>query len=435
MVNAIRHSLFAIHHLGSSLDMPAATGRAQRWYILALLFFATAISYIDRQVLAVVAPVLRDELGISNSEYARIVFSFLLAYTVMQAATGWLVDRLGTRNGLAVLMVWWSTAAMLHAFGRGVLSFAIFRFLLGVGQAGSWAASVRAVSEWFPQTRRAFANSVWGTGVSVGSAVAVPLVAGISIAYGWRHAFVVTGAAGFVWTGLWPAGYRRPAPAEAASVDGAVAADVPIPYWSLLGSRNVWALVLARVFADPVVWFYSAWVPEFLARTAGFSMADIGRYAWIPFVAYGAGILLGGMLSDLLCRSGRAVVSARLIVMRAGVLFMTAGVAAAIPVHIAVTLGAISLAVLGFGLWAPNMMTLCSETAPGGRVGSVTGLSGVGAGVGGMISTLLTGWALDHVGYAPIFVAAGVSPLLAFAILYFVLDTAQLPTPQLQTPK
>ncbi len=403
--------------------MPAERSVArERWAILALLFSATAISYIDRQALSVLAPVLRDDLGISNSDYARIVFSFLLAYTIMQAATGWLVDRLGTRNGLAVLMVWWSTAAMLHALGRGVLSFAIYRFMLGVGQAGSWAACVRAVSEWFPQERRAFANSIWGTGVSVGSAVAVPIVAALSITYGWRAAFAVTAAMGLAWTVLWLRMYHVPQLATLALRSDGDTRESAIPYRALLASRSVWALTLARVFADPVVWFYSAWVPEFLARRAGFSMADIGRYAWIPFAAYGAGILLGGILSDLLCRTGRPVVSARLTIMAAGVLCMVTGVIAAMPLHVAVTLAAISIAVFGFGLWAPNMMTLCGETAPRGRIGSVTGLSGVGAGVGGMISTLGTGWAVDRVGYGPVFLTAGISPIVAFSLLYLLLN-------------
>jgi ACS family hexuronate transporter-like MFS transporter len=383
---------------------------------------ATTISYIDRQALAVAAPVLRDELRMSNFDYARIVFSFLMAYTVMQAVTGWMVDRLGTRNGFALLMVWWSTAAMLHALGRGVLSFSIYRILLGAGQAGSWAASVRAVSEWFPQQRRAFANSVWGLGVSLGSAVAVPLVAAITMAFGWRMAFVATGAIGLVWTALWMASYRATA---IAADPGEVVRDEPgIPYRSLLACRSIWALMLARVFADPVVWFYNAWVPEFLARTGGFSMADIGRYGWIPFAAYGTGILSGGIVSDLLHRRGRPVVTARLAVMRVGVLLMTAGVFAAVPLHIAIALAAISLAVFGFGLWAPNMMTLCGEIAPRGRVGTVTGLSGVGAGVGGMLYTLFTGWTLDKFGYPPVFVTAGVLPLVAFSILYFLLDTS-----------
>jgi ACS family hexuronate transporter-like MFS transporter len=398
----------------------------QRWSIVALLFFATAISYVDRQALSVLAPMLRDELSLSNADYARIVFTFLLAYTIMQPVTGSLVDRLGTRKGLAVLMVWWSTAAMLHGLGRGTLSLAIYRFMLGVGQAGSWSACVRAVSEWFPPERRAFANSAWGTGVSVGSAAAVPLVAGLSIAYGWQVAFIATGAIGLAWTAAWLAAYRGPDPVATVAHGGTGDVCAPAPYGALLHSKSVWALVLARVFADPVVWFYSAWVPEFLARTAGFSMGDIGRYAWIPFVAYGVGILLGGMMSDSLCRRGRPAVRARLTVMRAGGLFMTSGVAAAFPLHVALTLTAISVAVFGFGLWAPNMMTLCGETAPNGRIGAVTGLSGLGAGVGGMIFTLGTGWAIDRVGYAPLFVAAGVSPLIALTLLHTLLDTRRV---------
>lgn len=389
----------------------------QARYVLALLFLATAISYINRQALAVVAPVLRDELDLSNLDYAWIVFWFLLAYTAMQPATGWLVDRLGTRRGFALLMVWWSMATVLHAFGRGVLSFSLYRVMLGAGQAGSWGASVRAVTEWFPRDRRGAANSVWATGVSAGSALAVPLVAGIVVMVGWRTAFAVTGAFGIVWTLLWLASYQPPVDSResGAGVHGSADPDTR-GYREVLFSRPVWALVAARIFADPVVWFYNAWVPEFLVRQGGYTMAEVGRYGWIPFAVYGVGILLGGVLSDCLCRRGHPTLRARLRVMGAGVLCMSAGILAAFPVSMAVALGAISLAVFGFGLWGPNMMTLCGEVAPSGRVASVTGLTGAGAGTGGMLFTLFTGWTVDRVGYAPVFLAAGLAPVAAFAI-------------------
>jgi MFS transporter, ACS family, hexuronate transporter len=401
-----------------------------RWYIVALVFAATAVSYIQRQTLSVVAPILRDELAISNFGYARIVFSFLLAYTIMQPVTGWLIDRAGTRVGFALVLGWWSIAATLHAFAQGVVSFSVCRFLLGMGQAGSWAASVRAVSEWFPPAQRGFANGIWGAGTSVGTIVAVPLVAWTTVTFGWRIAFVLTGCMGIGWLGLWLTFYGRLAatiaPAGGDIARGvASAAERPVmrtSYRSLLRSRSVWALVGARLFADPIQWFYNAWIPEYLARTAGFSMADIGRFAWIPFVANGVGIVAGGMASDRLCRRGRDVISARLHVMLAGMLLMAAGVIAAAPIPVAASVTAICVAVFGFGLWAPNMMSLCADAFPPDRVGSVTGLSGIGAGVGGMAYTLFTGWALDRFGYAPVFATAGVFPLIAFAVLYVLLD-------------
>ena len=405
-----------------------------RWYVVALLFAATTISYIDRQNLTVVAPILRDELGISNSGYAQILTAFLLAYTIMQAVTGWLIDKLGTRNGFAVIMLWWSVAAMLHAFGDSVVSFSIYRLLLGAGEAGSWAACVKAVSEWFPNKERGIANALWGVGTSAGLVVSVPVVAWIALVLGWQYSFILTGLLGLIWLFIWMRFYRLPeehpaiTDAELKYIQSgrhAISAEhatTKIPYFTLLKSRNVWAVILARALADPCTWFYHFWIPEFLKRTAGFSLADIGKYAWIPFLTQGIGILLGGFLSDWLYRRGMKVIPARFTVMFTGMLCMFAGCLAAFQFNIVIIFVAISTATFGFGLWAPNMMTLCGEAFPRHIVGSVTGLSGMGAGFGGMIFTLLTGWTLDNFGYSPVFIAVAILPILAVFVLYFLFD-------------
>lgn len=400
-----------------------------RWVIVALLFAATAISYIDRQTLSIVAPVLREELEISNVGYAQILSAFLFAYTIMQAATGWLIDRVGTRKGFAIIMAWWSVAAILHAFGDGVVSFAIYRFLLGAGEAGSWAACVKAVSEWFPPKERGFANSLWAAGVSAGQVLSVPLVVWITVTMDWRYSFIVTGLFGFVWLLAWLRIYRKPdrLPGEIAlSADDfrqrQNAGHVErIPYLSLLRSRNVWAIFLARVLADPCIWFYNYWIPEYL-KSVGYSMVDIGKYGWIPFLTMGIGILMGGVLSDFLCRTGMRAVPARFAVMAVGASLMVPGVLAAFELPAGMIFLAISVATLGFGLWAPNMMTLHADAFPNQVVGSVTGLSGVGAGLGGIAFTMWTGWMVDNFGFGPVFAAAGIIPLLAFAVLYLLFD-------------
>jgi len=399
-----------------------------RWVIVALLFAATAISYVDRQVLTVLAPTLRDTLGITNTGYASILSAFLVAYTFMQPVTGWLIDRIGTRMGFALIMAWWSVAAMLHTLGNSVTSFAAFRFLLGAGEAGSWSACVRAVSEWFPRKERGFANGLWGAGVSAGLVISIPAIAWINLTLGWRWAFILTGAAGFSWLLLWLWLYRLPQQHPAVmeeerryiTEDAAAssAQTVRVPYLSLLRSRNVWAVVLARMLADPWVWFYYFWIPEYLTRKAGFTPAQIGKYAWIPFLVQGIGVLLGGTLSDALYRRGMRIVPARLTVMLLGMLLMLPGIAAAFPLNIIVIFIGISAAMFGFGLWAPNMMSLCADAFPRNAVGSVVGLSGMGAGVGATVFTMMTGWTLDHFGYAPVFVAAGTIPLLAFLVLF-----------------
>ncbi|MGH8168427.1 MAG: MFS transporter, partial [Woeseiaceae bacterium] len=396
-----------------------------RWAIVALLFAATAISYIDRQTLSIVAPVLREDLGISNVGYAQILSAFLFAYTIMQAATGWLIDRLGTRKGFTIIMAWWSVAAILHAFGDGVVSFAIYRFLLGAGEAGSWAACVKAVSEWFPPRERGFANSLWAAGVSAGQVLSVPLVAWITVTMDWRYSFIVTGLFGFVWLLAWLKIYRQPDRLAGEKVlpgddlrqrqDAGLAER--IPYLSLLRSRNVWAIFLARVLADPCIWFYNYWIPEYL-KSVGYSMVEIGKYGWIPFLTMGIGILAGGVLSDFLCRSGTRTVPARFAVMAVGALLMVPGMVAAFELPAGTIFLAISVATLGFGLWAPNMMTLHADAFPNQVVGSVTGLGGVGAGLGGIAFTMWTGWMVDNFGFGPVFVAVGIIPVLAFAVLY-----------------
>jgi MFS transporter, ACS family, hexuronate transporter len=403
-----------------------------RWVIVLLLFAATAISYVDRQVLTVLAPTLRDQLQITNTEYASILTAFLLAYTFMQPITGWLIDRIGTRMGFALIMAWWSVAAGLHAFANSVASFAICRFLLGAGEAGSWSACVKAVSEWFPRKERGFATGLWSAGVSAGLVLSVPIVAWINLTLGWRWAFILTGLVGLVWLVAWLWLYRLPRVHPAITdeelrhiSDDTAASHEHIkrtPYLSLLRSRNVWAVIAARVLADPWVWFYYFWIPEYLTRSAGFTAADIGKYAWIPFAAQGVGIVLGGAFSDVLCRQGMSVIASRLTVMLMGMLLMTAGILAAFDLGITIIFAGISTAMLGFGLWAPNMMSLCADAFPRDSVGSVVGLGGMGAGAGGMVFTMATGWTLDTYGYAPVFIAAGAIPLLAFAVLFTLLE-------------
>ena len=213
-----------------------------RWTVVALLFAATAISYVDRQVLTVLAPTLRDDLGISNTGYASILTAFLLAYTFMQPVTGWLIDRIGTRLGFALIMGWWSAAAILHAFGTSVATFAACRFLLGMGEAGSWAACVKAVSEWFPRRERGLATGLWSSGVATGLVVSVPIVAWISLTLGWQWAFILTGLSGFAWLAVWLWIYRVPSAQETTEP----ADTARVPYLSLLRSRNVCYMEIGR---------------------------------------------------------------------------------------------------------------------------------------------------------------------------------------------
>lgn len=399
-----------------------------------MLTLAMVISYVHRQSLSVVAPVVRDELGITNTGYSEILSGFLIAYTLMQAVTGWMVDRLGTRRGYAVVMLWWSLASALHSIANSVTSFTVLRFLLGAGQAGSWGASVKAVREWFPRSQRGFANGIWGAGTSLGLVATVPLVASLTLWIGWRGSFVLTALLGILWLIPWWLLYRPPADhplithQELKFIESEPEESLskPVPFLTVLRWRGVWAVILARFFADPNAWFYHFWLPEYLNREGGLSLGQIGEVGWIPALTQTVGIVLGGYLSDRLFRGGRGLKQARLRIMLLGMCLMTAGLIAVFPLPLSIIFSGISLATFGFGLWAPNMMSICGEAFPRSAVGSVTGLSGFGAGLGGTTYTLLIGFLVDNAGYSPVFLLVGATPLLAFAILYLLLPQQEM---------
>lgn len=397
-----------------------------RWWIAGLLFLATLINYVDRQCLSVLAPVLRDEFAMSNTDYARVVSAFMLAYIIGQTASGRLMDWLGTRAGFALCMIWWSAAAMLHGLARSALHLGVFRFLLGLAQAGNWPGGVKAVSEWFPLRERAFAVGLFNSGSTMGAMVAPPLVAALALAFGWRPAFMITGATGFLWLVAWLAIYRAPerhpwlSPQEFELIQSGRAATTAarsVRWVSLLRQKPVWGLVLGRMLADPVWWFYVFWLPEYLKRERQFSLAMIGYFAWIPFLAAVLGCLAGGAVSGRLVQRGYDTIRARKAVMLACALLMMSGIPAVTVPGAWAAIALISVATFAYQAWGSNILTLPADLFPPAVVASVSGLSGTGAATGGMAFTLLTGYLVDRFSYAPVFVAAGLMPLAAFAIV------------------
>lgn len=397
-----------------------------RWWIAGLLFLATVINYVDRQCLSVLAPVLRDEFGMTNAGYSRVVSAFMLAYLIMQTGSGRLMDWLGTKAGFALCIIWWSVAAMLHAAARSAAQLGLLRFLLGLGEAGNWPGAVKAISEWFPTRERAFAIGLFNSGSTVGATVAPPLVAWLALGYGWRNAFLITGSLGFLWLVLWLALYQRPEqhrwlrPAELELIrrgqeDERVGER--IRWRSLFGYRQVWGLVLGRFVADPVWWFYVFWLPEYLKRERDFSLAMIGYFAWIPFLAADIGNLAGGAVSGLLVKRGVSVLRARKSVMLGCAVLMMAGIPAVLVREAWIAVGLISLVTLAYSAWAANILTLPADLFPPEIVASVSGLSGTGAAAGGMLFTLITGYVVDRFSYVPVFTAAGLMPLASFAII------------------
>jgi ACS family hexuronate transporter-like MFS transporter len=407
--------------------------RGLRWWIIGLVFLATLINYIDRLTLSVLAPVITKDLGLSNTAFGGIVAWFLLAYTISQSVSGKLYDRIGTRLGFMVSIVVWSVAAMAHAFARGVASLSVCRFVLGLGEAGNWPGAAKAIAEWFPIRQRAFAMAIFNSGAALGSVVAPPLIVFLQIKYGWQTTFIVTGTLGFIWLALWWLFYQTPdqhpwltdreyhAIREGQRFAGArerVAETGDAPRWrDLLRYRQVWAIVLARFLTDPVWWLYITWLPLYLANARGFSLIEIGLFAWVPYVAADAGSLLGGWLSGFLIARGWTVDRARKAVIVVAALLMPAGVVAAFVTDPMVALALIGVVLFGFQAWINNVQTLPSDFFSARAVASVAGLGGTAAGIGSMIFVFTTGWVVDHFSYTPILVAAGLLAPLGTIVL------------------
>ncbi|MBI1762445.1 MAG: MFS transporter [Acidobacteria bacterium] len=401
--------------------------RHLRWWIIGLVFLATLINYIDRLTVSVLAPVITADLHLSNLQYASLGTWFLLAYTISQGLSGRMYDRIGTRRGFALSITVWSVAAMLHALARGLGSLSIFRFLLGLGEAGNWPGAAKTVAEWFPVRERAFGMAIFNSGAALGSVIAPPLIVWLQLAYGWQTTFLLTGTLGFLWLALWLAIYQTPdkqrwlSRAEHELIragQAEVSAKKAAPSWrALLQYRQVWALVLGRLLVDPVWWLYITWLPLFLHQVHGFDLKKIGLFAWVPYVAADAGSLLGGFTSGWLIKRGWSVHAARRATIIFAALLMPAGILAARTPDPLAALALIAVVLFGFQFWINNVQTLPSDFFPDSAVASVAGLGGVGAGLGSMVFTLGTGWVVDHFSYTPVLTAAGLLAPLGTLVL------------------
>jgi ACS family hexuronate transporter-like MFS transporter len=403
-----------------------------RWLILLLLFLSTAINYVDRQALSVLLPTLRSELGLTSADYGMITTLFLVAYTLSQLGSGLLVDRIGPRRGLAWSITLWSTAAIAHALARGAASVAAFRFLLGLGEAGNWPAGGKVIAQWFPPQRRAFVMGIFDSGSAVGAIIAPPLVALLALHHGWQAAFVMTGLGGFAWLAAWrwiydePALHRWLTPADRTRVRAETQAAAVAPPLSLgaalrsmLGRRQMWGLMVTRMLATPVWWFYVFWLPDYLAQDRGFTLSEIGFFAWIPYLTVDVGKVVGGAASDRLLRNGASISRARKSVMVAGAMAMAAGTLV-VDAHTAATAIAwVCVATFGFGMWSANILALHADIFPAEKMGSALGLTGMAASLGGAVSTFAIGRLVDRAGYSPVFFVAGLAALTACLALFF----------------
>jgi len=411
-----------------------------RWLILGLLFLSTVVNYVDRQALSVLLPTLRTELGLTSADYGTITTVFMLAYALAQIPAGIWIDRVGTRLGFCVSIVGWSLAAMLHALARGPWSLVIFRGLLGVTEAGNWPAGTKAVASWIPQRQRALAMAIFDSGSAVGAIAAPPLVALLALHFGWRAAFVTTGLLGFAWLAAWLLVYHAPerhpwlSAADRARVSeelGSVKAKPPVfgaPFRRIIGTRQLWGLLVTRMVATPVWWFYVFWLPDYLSQGRGFSLQEIGFYGWIPYLTVDMGKMLGGAVSDALLARGQSVTLARKSVMAGGAVAMLSGlqvVGAATP---AAAIAWVCVATFGFGMWSANILALHADVFPAETMGSAVGTTLMAASLGGAGFTFAVGQVVDQVGYAPVFWAVGsLAPLACLALFFGLGPVRRIP--------
>jgi ACS family hexuronate transporter-like MFS transporter len=386
-----------------------------RWLMIGFAFAATVINYLDRQTLSVVAPELREEFGMSNEAYGYVISAFMLAYTISNGLSGPLLDRIGTRLGYAICMAWWSTAGILHALATGPWSLAGFRFLLGIGEAGNWPAAVKVVSEWFPARERALAAGIFNSGAAIGAIVAPPLVAWLVLQFDWQTAFILVGVIGYVWLIGWWLVYHTPMNVRAET------AATPAAPWRLLKTRFLSVLTLAKVFLDPVWYFYIFWFPQYLKSEHGFDLAKIGMTAWIPFVTADIGNIVGGWLTGRLIHRGWPSSVARKTVFGIFALLMTSAIPAILVDHVWLSVGLISVATFGYTGCNSNALAFPPDVVPKNMVASVWGLASMGSGFGGMLFSWLSGRMIDQYGYTPVFIAYGVMPLIAASLVLFAM--------------
>jgi MFS transporter, ACS family, aldohexuronate transporter len=402
-----------------------------RWVICALLFLGVTKNYMDRQVLGVLKTSLQHDLGWNEIDYSNLVFAFQAAYAVGMLAVGRLIDRLGTRLGYALAMVFWSLASMGHAIGSSFLSFVIARSALGFGEAGVFPASIKTVAEWFPKKERALATGIFNAGANVGAILTSLFVPWIAGHLGWRWAFVITGAFGFAWMILWLLFYRKPeehprcSKAELAYIQSDPAQGVGRIKWSwLLPHRQTWAFAGGKFLIDPIWWFYLFWVPDFLQRQHGLRLIQIGVPILVIYVIADIGSVAGGWLSSSLIKRGVSVNAGRKIA-------MLVCAVSVVPIAFAYRVSGLWSAVLLIGVaaaghqgFSANLFTLTSDLFPSRAVASVVGIGGMAGALGGMLIAKIVGYVLQWTGsYRVPFLIAASAYLVALAWIHLLSPT------------
>jgi len=409
-----------------------------RWTVCALIFFATTVNYIDRQVIGILKPLLDSNLGIGEEDYANIIMAFQLLYAVGMFISGRLIDKFGTKIGYGVSVILWSIAAMGHALAKGVWGFGFWRGFLGISEAGNFPAGNKSIAEWFPKKERAFAFGIFNSGTNVGAIVAPLAIPAMIVAWGWQAAFIITGALGFIWVILWfifyevPEKHKKVSAGELAyihsDVDEQAETKEKVPWLKLFKCRQTWLFFIGKGLTDPVWWFYLFWIPGWLStvRGAGLSVSSFGLPLAFIYTMTTLGSIGGGWVSGYMIKKGMSPFKARRMTMLIFALLVVPIIFAQSP-----SIGnwgsvcLIALAASSHQAWSANLFTTVSDAFPKKAISSVTGIGGLAGALGGAFISKIAGAVLQHfkdlghieTGYVIMFSIAGSAYLLAWIIL------------------
>jgi ACS family hexuronate transporter-like MFS transporter len=397
-----------------------------RWTVCALLFFATTTNYLDRQVLSILAKTLETSIGWNSVQYGYITGAFQAAYGIGLLAAGRLIDRLGTRTGYAIAVGLWSLAAISHAAAVSALTFGIARAALGLGEAANFPACIKTVAEWFPRKERALATGIFNSGANIGAVVAPLAVPWMAVSFGWRSAFIATGALGFLWIVFWLALYAKPDESRKVSARelAYIRSDPPdreqsIPWARLFPHRETWAFAMAKFITEPVWWFFLFWFPKYLQETFALPLKQIVLPTLVVYNICSVGSIGGGWLSGSLIKRGSTVNSARKTTMLVCALCVAPVVCAPYCKSLWVVVGLVGLATAAHQGWSANLFTIVSDMFPRSAVASVVGIGSTVGMVGSTLMQIGTGYIvhLTH-GYLPLFIMAGCAYVTALAVVH-----------------
>lgn len=387
-----------------------------RWVIVSLLFVATGLSFLDRQVLSIAIIKIQEEFHITDVQYGMVNTSFLISYALMFTLGGRLMDIVGSKKGLALSVGLWSIANTLHGVMQGFYQLVAFRFLLGMGEGGCFPGAAKAVYEWFDKKERALANGIAIGGSAIGAVIAPPLTIWIASKFGWRGSFVIPGIAGLVWVVVWLMISWKKRGIEVQHQQMSLQKKEVVPFMSLLRNRQAWIFIVIRFMLDPVFYFLMFWIPKYLNEQRGLSFEGVGNLFWIPFLALGISNVIGGWFSDKLIEKNFSVNMARKIVM--GIAALLTVVAPFIEwvssVEVAIALMAVFMFAHGF--WITNYITSISDMYGEKATSTVVGLSGTAGAVSGLLLNPLMGLIIEHFSYRPLWITSGLMYPLAFII-------------------